>query len=159
MAFGRHPLGSGGAGRGNGAKGSGARPLSDINVTPLVDVMLVLLVIFIITAPLMASSIRLDLPKTDAGLPVDAPKSVSLAVDRSGQIFLNGQAVTSDALALRLTAAAEASRDTEVQLRADETVPYGRIVELMGIANKAGLTRIGFVTEAPALAAPASPAR
>ncbi|AMM24970.1 ExbD/TolR family protein [Variovorax sp. PAMC 28711] len=150
MAFGRTSLGSnsGGGGRATGA--GGPRPLSDINVTPLVDVMLVLLVIFIITAPLMASSIKLDLPQTDAGQPNDTPKFVSLSVDASGKEFFNDQLVTREELADKLAKAAADSKDTEVQLRADQTVPYGRVVELMGIANKAGLSRIGFVTEAPA---------
>jgi biopolymer transport protein TolR len=143
MAFGRTSLGSSATG------GRGQRPLSDINVTPLVDVMLVLLVIFIITAPLMASSIKLDLPRTDAGQPGDTPKFVSLSVDTAGRLFLNDQAVTAEELAARLQKAAADNRDTEVQLRADQAVPYGRIVELMGIANKAGLSRIGFVTDAP----------
>lgn len=154
MSFGRTSLGSGASGS-RATGGGGQRPMSDINVTPLVDVMLVLLVIFIITAPLMASSIRLDLPRTDAGKTGDVPKSVSVAVDAQGQLFVNDQPVTEDELATRLAGAAAASRDTEVQLRADQTVPYGRIVALMGIANKAGLSRIGFVTEAP----PSPPAR
>jgi biopolymer transport protein TolR len=153
MAFGRTPLGgSSGGGRSTGA--GGQRPLSDINVTPLVDVMLVLLVIFIITAPLMASSIKLDLPRSDAGRPNDSPKFLSVEIDAAGQVRLNGEPVDRDALAAGLARAAAASRDTEIQLRADQTVPYGRVVELMGIANKAGLSRIGFVTEAP----PAAPA-
>ena len=153
MSFGRTSLGSTATG-GRAIGAGGQRPLSDINVTPLVDVMLVLLVIFIITAPLMASSIKLDLPRTDAGQPTDTPKFVSLAVDATGKVFLNDQAVTTEELATRLGQAAAASRDTEVQLRADQTVPYGKVVELMGIANKAGLSRIGFVTEAPATRKP-----
>jgi biopolymer transport protein TolR len=148
MSFGRTSLGStASGGRSTGA--GGQRPLSDINVTPLVDVMLVLLVIFIITAPLMASSIRLDLPRTDAGQPNDTPKFVTLVVDAGGKVYLNDRPVTTDELAAGLAKAAADSRDTEVQLRADQTVPYGRVVELMGIANKAGLNRIGFVTETP----------
>ncbi|SCK61630.1 biopolymer transport protein TolR [Variovorax sp. HW608] len=146
MAFGRTSLGSTPTG-GRSIGAGGQRPLSDINVTPLVDVMLVLLVIFIITAPLMASSIKLDLPRTDAGKPNETPKFVSLVVDASGKVFLNEQPVSNDALAAGLARAAADSRDTEVQLRADQTVPYGKVVELMGIANKAGLSRIGFVTE------------
>jgi biopolymer transport protein TolR len=149
MAFGRTSLSGTAAGGGRSTGAGGQRPLSDINVTPLVDVMLVLLVIFIITAPLMASSIKLDLPRTDAGQPTDTPKFVSLSVDSAGKVFLNDQPVTNDELAARLQKAAAENRDTEVQLRADQTVPYGKVVELMGIANKAGLTRIGFVTEAP----------
>jgi biopolymer transport protein TolR len=148
MAFGRTSLGSTATG-GRSTGAGGQRPLSDINVTPLVDVMLVLLVIFIITAPLMASSIKLDLPRTDAGQPNETPKFVSLVVDAAGKVFLNDRPVTTEELAAGLAKAAADSRDTEVQLRADQTVPYGKVVELMGIANKAGLSRIGFVTEAP----------
>jgi len=148
MAFGRTSLGSTATG-GRSIGAGGQRPLSDINVTPLVDVMLVLLVIFIITAPLMASSIKLDLPRTDAGAPGDTPKFVSLVVDAGGKVYLNDRAVTMDELAQGLAKASADSRDTEVQLRADRTVPYGQVVELMGIANKAGLSRIGFVTDAP----------
>jgi biopolymer transport protein TolR len=125
-------------------------PFSDINVTPLVDVMLVLVVIFIITAPLMASSIRMDLPKTDAAKLMDEPKFVTLSVDKAGQAFLQDQSVTLDQLAQRLTQTAAQNPDTEVQLRADEAVPYGRVVEVMGVAQKAGLNRIGFVAEAKA---------
>jgi biopolymer transport protein TolR len=117
--------------------------------------MLVLLVIFIITAPLMASSIKLDLPQTDAGQPNDTPKFVSLSVDAAGKVFLNDKPVTEEELTAQLEKAAVDSKDTEVQLRADQTVPYGKVVALMGIANKAGLSRIGFVTEAEA--APAKP--
>ncbi|MGJ7511072.1 ExbD/TolR family protein [Variovorax sp. GT1P44] len=148
MAFGRISLGSTATG-GRSTGAGGQRPLSDINVTPLVDVMLVLLVIFIITAPLMASSIKLNLPRTDAGQSGDTPKFVSLVVDAAGKVYLNDKPVTQEELATGLANAATTSRETEVQLRADQTVPYGKVVELMGIANKAGLTRIGFVTEAP----------
>ena len=124
-------------------------PMSEINVTPLVDVMLVLVVIFIITAPLLTSSIKLDLPKTDAAKPVDAPKFVSLTIDRAGQAFFNDKPVTQPELAQRLTDAAAANPDTEVQLRADQSVPYGRVVEVMGAAQKAGLNRIGFIADNP----------
>ncbi len=134
-----------------------AQPMSEINVTPLVDVMLVLVVIFIITAPLLASAIRLDLPRTDAARAVDTPRFVTLVVDRAGQAFLNDKAVALDELARSLTLTAGQNPDTEVQLRADSAVPYGKIVEVMGVAQKAGLSRIGFVAEpapAAALAAP-----
>ena len=123
-------------------------PMSEINMTPLIDVMLVLVVIFIITAPLMTSAIKLDLPKTEAAKPVDAPKSVSIIVDKSGQIFLNDQVINLIQLTESLTKTAQLSIDTEVQLRADEAVPYGKVVEVMGVAQKAGLNRIGFVAEA-----------
>jgi len=127
--------------------------MSDINVTPLVDVMLVLVVIFIITAPLLASAIRLDLPKTDAAKAVDAPRFVTLVVDRAGQAFLGDKPLALEELARSLTQTARQNPDTEVQLRADEAVPYGKVVEVMGVAQKAGLSRIGFVAEpAPATA-------
>jgi biopolymer transport protein TolR len=125
----------------------GAQPMSEINVTPLVDVMLVLVVIFIITAPLLASTIKLDLPRTDAAKPNEAPKFLTLVVDKAGQVFLNDQPVAPAQLAERLTQSAGLNPDTEVQLRADEAVPYGKIVELMGVAQKAGLNRIGFVAD------------
>ena len=127
----------------------GSTPMSDINMTPLVDVMMVLVVIFILTAPLLASSIRLDLPQTDAAGPSEAPKFVTLVVDKSGQAFLNDKPVTQAELAAKLTQTAARNPDTEVQLRADHAVPYGRVVEVMGAAQKAGLNRIGFVADTP----------
>jgi biopolymer transport protein TolR len=125
-------------------------PMSDINVTPLVDVMLVLVVILIITAPLLASSIRLDLPKAGAAQPTDAPKFVTVSLDAGGRTFFNDQPVTAEQLGERLADAARQGADTEVQLRADQAVPYGRVVEVMGAAQKAGLNRVGFVAEPPA---------
>ncbi len=133
----------------------GPQPMSDINVTPLVDVMLVLVVIFIITAPLLASAIRLDLPRTDAAKAVAAPQFVTLVVDKSGQAFLNDRPLPLEELARRLTQTATQNPDTEVQLRADESVPYGKVVEVMGVAQKAGLSRIGFVAEPVPAGAPA----
>jgi len=131
-------------------RAAGSQPMSDINMTPLIDVMLVLLVIFIITAPLLASSIKLDLPKTDAAKSGDAPKSVTVVLDAAGQTYLKDQPVALAELARQLTLSAQANPQTEVLLRADKTVPYGRIVEVMGAAQKAGLNRIGFVADAPA---------
>ena len=122
-------------------------PMSEINVTPLVDVMLVLVVIFIITAPLLASSIRLDLPKAEGTQAGDAPRFVTVVLDRSGQAFLNDRPVAPAQLADELAAAARQNPETEIQLRADQVVPYGKVVEVMGLAHKAGLFRIGFVAE------------
>lgn len=132
----------------------GPQPMSEINVTPLVDVMLVLVVIFIITAPLLGSSIRLDLPRTDAVKPNEAPKFVTVVLEKGGQAFLDDKPVTQAQLAQRLAQAARDNADTEIQLRADQAVPYGRVVEVMGAAQRAGLNRIGFVAETPT-AAPA----
>ena len=126
---------------------AGPKPMSEINMTPLVDVMLVLVVIFIITAPLLATSIKLDLPKTDASAVGAAPKFVTVVVDKGGQIFLNDKALTQAELAAQLAQAARLNPELELQLRADSAAPYGRIVELMGSAQKVGLNRIGFVTD------------
>jgi biopolymer transport protein TolR len=123
--------------------------MSDINMTPLIDVMLVLLVIFIVTAPLIGASLKLDLPKTDAGRPNDAPAFVAIAIDASGQLFLGTDPATAETVAARVREAAARDPATEVQLRADQAVPYGRVAELIGLVQQGGLSRIGFVTEAP----------
>jgi biopolymer transport protein ExbD/biopolymer transport protein TolR len=125
----------------------GTQPMSDINMTPLIDVMLVLLVIFMITAPLMTSSLKLDLPKTDAAQPSDTPQFVSVALDKDGHLFYGEEAVDAAAFADRVAAAARRNPQTEVQLRADKAVPYGRVAELIGVVQKAGLSRIGFVAD------------
>ena len=125
------------------------QPMSDINMTPLIDVMLVLLVIFIITAPLMSSSLKLDLPKTSAAQAGTAPLYVTVAVDASGQLFWGDTPVTSEQLSAQVKAAAQRAATTEVQLRADQRVAYGRIAELIGLVQAGGLSRIGFVTEKP----------
>jgi biopolymer transport protein TolR len=127
-------------------------PMSDINMTPLIDVMLVLLVIFMITAPLMSSSLKLELPKADAAQPNDAPQFISVALDPQGQLFFGDEALDSAAFAARVLESARKNPKTEVQLRADKGVPYGRVAELIGVVQKAGLNRIGFVTESPGAA-------
>jgi biopolymer transport protein TolR len=137
-------------------KPAGHQPMSDINVTPLVDVMLVLLVIFIVATPLMAGRLALELPKADAPAVVSQNSAaVSIGLDAAGQTFWGDQVVDADTLDQRLRETAQRDPATEVQLRADTAVPYGRVVQLIGLAQAAGLSRIGFVAEQ---AAPA-PAR
>jgi biopolymer transport protein TolR len=128
-------------------RSSGPQPMSEINMTPLIDVMLVLLVIFMITAPLMTSSLRLDLPRSDAAQPSDAPQFISVAIDAQGRFFFGDEALDTAAFTRRVGDAALRNPQTEVQLRADQSVPYGRVAELLGIVQKAGLNRIGFVAE------------
>ena len=127
-----------------------SQPMSDINMTPLIDVMLVLLVIFIVTAPFIGASLKLDLPRTDAGRPNDAPAFVAIAIDAQGRMFLGDEPATAEAIAARVRDAAARDPATEVQLRADQAVPYGRVAELIGLVQEAGLSRVGFVTEAAA---------
>ena len=126
---------------------SGPAPMSDINMTPLIDVMLVLLVIFMITAPLMSSSLKLDLPRADGGTSNDAPQFISVALDPQGKLYVGEDALDAPAFEARVQDAARKNPKTEVQLRADKGVPYGRVAEVIGVVQKAGLTRIGFVTE------------
>ena len=129
---------------------TGANPMSDINMTPLIDVMLVLLVIFMITAPLMTSSLKLDLPKAEGARPTDAAQFITVAVDPQGKLYWGDEALDADALKRRVREAAQRNPGTEVQLRADKSVPYGRIAELIGLVQEGGLARIGFVTESSA---------
>jgi len=134
MAFGRFP------------RAAQAKPFSDINVTPLVDVMLVLLVIFILTAPLLTSAIRLDLPQSKAAQAGEAPEALSLSLKASGELFINDKPVLLAALPIQLQQLANQKPNLEVQLRVDQAVPYGQVLELMSLAQLAGLSRIGFVT-------------
>ena len=142
MAFGRFP------------RTPQAKPFSEINVTPLVDVMLVLLVIFILTAPLLTSAIRLDLPQSQASQAGEAPESITLSLTTTGEIFINDKAVSMAELPNALQQVAIQKPQVEVQLRADQAVPYGQVLNLMGLAQQAGLTRIGFVTAPGAAQSP-----
>ena len=131
-------------------KPTGHRPMSEINVTPLVDVMLVLLVIFIITAPLMTSKVALELPKAQAPVAekTQAPDAfVSININAQGQVFWDDEPVDSASLRDRLAQAAKADTATELRLRADTAVPYGQVVQLIGMAQAVGLSRVGFVAD------------
>jgi biopolymer transport protein ExbD len=130
-------------------------PMVEINTTPLVDVMLVLLVIFIITAPLLTHSIKLDLPNAQAPAAADKPETIALSIDAQGALFWNNEAVSDiQALAARFDVAAKRQPQPELHLRADQQVRYQRLAEVMSAAQQAGLNKIGFVTEPKAVAKP-----
>lgn len=120
--------------------------LADINMTPLIDVMLVLLVIFILAAPLFARSIALDLPRARvAAAPAASAPVVALAIDRAGRLSWNGAVVDPEELARRLRAAAARSPQPEIAFSADRATPYQRITDVMAAAQRAGMSRFGFV--------------
>jgi biopolymer transport protein ExbD len=134
--------------------------MAEINMTPLIDVMLVLLVIFIITAPLLTHAIRLDLPKVASAPARQTPQTVTLSIDDAGRLYWDGQALSLDAVRARLAQAGKAAQPPELHLRASRATRYDVIAQVMGAAQQAGLDRIGFVTEPPSMgdtgAAPAS---
>jgi biopolymer transport protein ExbD len=121
--------------------------MSDINVTPMVDVMLVLLVIFIITAPMFTHAIKLDLPRAQAAAAQAQAGTVSIAVDAAGIVYWNAAAVDAAALDARMADAAKQSPQPELQLRADKNTRYEVVAQVMAAAQAQGLSRLGFVTE------------
>jgi biopolymer transport protein ExbD len=128
-------------------RGTG-QPMSEINTTPLVDVMLVLLVIFIITAPLLTHSIKLDLPNAQAPASAQQAETITLSIDASGGLFWNEERLPDDAqLSTRLSDAAKRQPQPELHLRADRETRYQRIAEVMSSAQRAGIAKIGFVTD------------
>ncbi len=126
-----------------------SQPLAEINTTPLVDVMLVLLVIFIITAPLFHEAIPIDLPRAAAKHLDDKPQVLAVAIDASGQVYLNGAPVDAATLTNHLRAAVADGGTGELQLRADRGTRYERVAEILADAQRAGVTRIAFVTDPP----------
>ena len=126
-----------------------AAPMAEINMTPLIDVMLVLLVIFIITAPLFTHAIRLDLPKVAAAPARQTPQTISLSIDAAGKIYWNGNVLTLDQMRARFVEAGKQQEQPEIQLRAERSTRYEVIAQVMGAAQQAGLQRLGFVTDPP----------
>ncbi len=122
-------------------------PLAEINMVPLIDVMLVLLVIFIVTAPLLTHAVKLDLPKVTSQPNEMKPEKIDFAIDAQGQRFWNGEALTREQAAERFMTAGKVQPQPEIHLRADQSVTYRSVAETLADATKAGLTRVGFVSE------------
>ncbi len=139
---------SGGGSRRRRARGR-ARPMAEINVTPFVDVMLVLLIIFMVAAPLMTVGVPVELPKTAANaLPADAEEPLTVTVTVDGDVMIQETIVARDGLIGKMRAIAAERANDRVFLRADGAVPYAEVVQVMGALNRAGFSNIGLVTEA-----------
>jgi len=123
------------------------RPMADINVTPLVDVMLVLLVIFMVTAPMMQQGVQVNLPKANTKAMTPQDEAVVVSVDRNGKVFINKDEIPASDLRNRLTAMFASREKKEVFLKADAGVPYGEVVKAMADIKGAGIERLGMVTE------------
>ncbi len=125
----------------------GNQPMAEINVTPLVDVMLVLVIIFIITAPLLTHGIKIDLPKAASTANPEKPETVTLSLDAKGKVFWNDQAIDDEQLVAKMAEAAAKQPQPELHLRADFNTRYQKLAEIMSAARNAGLTKLGFVTD------------
>lgn len=128
-------------------EGGSAQPMAEINTTPLVDVMLVLLVIFIITAPLFQQAVSVDLPRVDSTRIDDQPQMVSVALDAEGKVFVDGVELARDALGARFAEAVANGRQPELHLRADRGTRYERVTEVLAEAQRVGIVKIAFVTD------------
>src|SRR5512134_2262348 len=135
--------------------GSGRQTLTEINVTPMVDVMLVLLIIFMVTAPLIQQGVKVNLPETKAAPVEAADKKLVLSIDTARHVYIGDAEVALEELEMKLAANAKAQADKEVYLHADRDVPYGVVVEVMAAAQRAGITNVGMITD-PAAGAAAS---
>lgn len=121
--------------------------LAEINMIPLIDVMLVLLVVFIITAPLLTQSIKIDLPQVVAQASSDKPETIVLALDAGGALHWNNLRISDAELPTKLAQAAAQKNQPELHLRADKETRYQKVAEVMGLAQKAGIKKMGFITE------------
>ena len=125
------------------------RPMSEINVTPFVDVMLVLLIVFMVTAPLLTVGVPVDLPEAKAKALSQPEEPLVISIDSSGVVFIQETEVALEKLVPRLAAITDNKPDTRIYLRGDKTVDYGRIMEVMARVNSAGFTRLALVSELP----------
>jgi biopolymer transport protein TolR len=129
----------------SGRRGRGRAPMAEINVTPLVDVMLVLLIIFMVTAPLLTTGVPVDLPESKAAALKQDKEPVTVSIDRAGVISIDQEQVADDALPSRLATLA-GQQPPQVFLRADRSLDYGRVMRVLGELNRAGLNKVALVS-------------
>ena len=140
---------SGNGGRGRRNRRGSYVPMSEINVTPMVDVMLVLLVVFMVSAPLMTVGVPVDLPKTDASQMVGQDEPLVVSVNDKGEVFLQETKITLEQLVPRLVAITQNKKDTRIFVRGDKAIAYWQVMEVMGTVNLAGFTRVALLTQLP----------
>ena len=136
MAFGNEPIGD-----------DDSPPMAEINMTPLVDVMLVLLIVFMITIPVMQHAVKVDLPQASSQRNDVKPESINLSISANGQVFWNSSPIDLNTLSIYAQTAAKKSPQPEVQLKADKNVRYESVAQVLSTVKRSGLTKIGFVTE------------
>lgn len=133
--------------RKSGGRGRRGRPMSEINVTPFVDVMLVLLIVFMVTAPLLTVGVPVDLPQTRAKQLGEDREPLAVTIDNGGKIFLQNTPIAADDLVPKLMAISNNGYNQRIFVRGDKAVDYGKVMQVMGLLNSAGFTRIGLVTD------------
>jgi TolR protein len=143
---------------GRGGDDDDALPMADMNVTPLVDVMLVLLIVFMVAAPMMTVGVPVNLPKTAAARTASSSPPVVLTVAPGNKLYIRQDPVTEEELTQRLVALHEADPEAPVHVRGDRSVPYGDVLRVMGRVSRAGITKVSLIAEADA-SAPAMQAR
>ncbi|KQP51735.1 MULTISPECIES: protein TolR [unclassified Methylobacterium] len=151
-------MGSIRASGGDDEDGLDSAPMSEINVTPMVDVMLVLLIIFMVAAPLMTTGVPVQLPKTTAAKVAQAKKPLEISIDKDGQPFLAKEFLSAEAILPRLRALAAEDPSQVMLVRGDRDVPYGKIMEVMGLVGQAGFTKVSLIAQSPGGPLPTVPA-
>ncbi|HEY5209011.1 MAG TPA: protein TolR [Stellaceae bacterium] len=140
----------------SGGKGQRYRPMSEINVTPMVDVMLVLLVIFMVAAPLLTVGVPVDLPQTQAPAISQPQEPLVITVNAAGKLFIQDQAIADDQLVPRLQAITKTNAEADIYVRGDQAINYGRVMQVMGMVSAAGFNKVSLITEPVQTSGPAS---
>ncbi len=131
----------------SGRRNTHYHPMADINVTPFVDIMLVLLVIFMVTSPMLVAGVTVDLPETSAAPVSGQDEPLSITIDAKGNVYVQDTEVKKTELIAKLTAITGQKRDTRIFVRGDKTIAYGKIMEIVGAINAAGFTKVALLTE------------